>query len=170
MAGTARRAPRYAARLGAAALRKKPSQPEKKAVSDKNAASLLPSPIADNAATPTRPSTSPPVTPYKAEPVARDPAAASNTASTTTPGLPPQHIQGASANGSQHAREDDSGQNIIQSTETVLPESSISATRKSPFADNYSDTSSDVPSPMRPASFVSATPSSRLGREKTPVS
>jgi hypothetical protein len=38
------------------------------------------------------------------------------------------------------------------------------------LADDYSDGSSDVPSPMRPASFVSATPSSRFGREQTAVS
>jgi len=170
MAGTAQRSPRHAARLGAAALRKKPSQPKKKTVSNENAASLLPSPSsADNATTPTKPPTPSPVAPYEAEPVARDPDIASNAASVTPPGLPPQHVQGTTAIGSQHAREDDSRQNIIQSTETVLPEPT-SAARKSPFADDYSDTSSDVPSPMRPASFVSATPSSRFGKEKTPVS
>src|SRR6266576_361746 len=165
MAGIAQHASGYAARLAAVALRKM------KTVSDKNAASLPPSPSsADNAVTPTRPPTPSPVTPYKAEPVARDPAATSNAASATPPGLPLQHVQGATANSSQRAREDDSGQNIIQSTETVLPESSTSAAWKSLLADNYSDTNSDVPSPMRPASFVSATPSSRFGREKTPVS
>ena len=170
MAGTARRLPRHAAYLGAAALRKKPSQPKKKTGSNENAASLLPSPSsADNATTPAKPPSPSPVTPYEAEPVARDPTVASNAASVTPPGLPPQHVQGTIANGSQHAREDDSRQNIMQSTETVLPEST-SAARKSPFADDYSDTSSDVPSPMRPASFISATPSSRFGREKTPVS
>jgi len=165
MAGIAQHASGYAARLAAVALRKM------KTVSDKNAASLPPSPSsADNAVTPTRPPTPSPVTPYKAEPVARDPAATSNAASATPPGLPLQHVQGATANSSQRAREDDSGQNIIQSTETVLPESSTSAAWKSLLADDYSDTNSDVPSPMRPASFVSATPSSRFGREKTPVS
>ena len=67
MVGIARRAPGYTARLGAAALRKKPSQPKKTAVSNKNTASLLPSPsITNNAITP---STLLPITPYKTEPV-----------------------------------------------------------------------------------------------------
>jgi len=83
MAGIAQHASGYAARLAAVALRKM------KTVSDKNAASLPPSPSsADNAVTPTRPPTPSPVTPYKAEPVARDPATTSNTTSTTPPGLP----------------------------------------------------------------------------------
>ncbi len=95
MASIAQHALGYAARLAAAALRKK------KTVSDKSAASLLPSPSsADNAVTPTRPPTPSPVTPYKAEPVAQDPAAASNAASATLPGLPPQHVQGAISNSS----------------------------------------------------------------------
>jgi hypothetical protein len=89
MAGIARRILRYTTRLGAAALYKKPSQPEKKAISNKNAISLLPSPsIANNTITPIRPSTSPPITLYKAEPITRDPTTTSNTTSTTIPGLP----------------------------------------------------------------------------------
>ena len=73
----------YAARLGAVLARKK-------TVSNKNAVLLLTSPSsADNAITPIRPPTPLPVTLYKAEPVTRDPAAASNTTSATPPSLPP---------------------------------------------------------------------------------
>jgi len=60
-----------------------------KTISNKNAVLLLPSPSsANNAITPIRPPTLLPVTLYKAEPVARDPAATSNATSATPPGLP----------------------------------------------------------------------------------
>lgn len=182
MAGAAQRAGRRAMRSGAAASRKKINSRQNMAASSRNIASPLPSssaaenaalPInialplntassakppssAKNAATPTKPTPSPITTPNQLEPVAQDPVAAS---STPTKAL-------ANQNAAQHARNDSS---IIQSTETVIAESSTSAARKSLWANDYSDTSSDAPSPMRPASFISATPSSRFGdREKTP--
>ena len=147
MAGTSRhvprRVPRRAVRLGTAASSKKGDFPDTKAVSDKNAASPLSSP--SGAATPAKAPTASPITPHQAEPVARDPAAAS----TTHLSLPPH--------GSQRV-----GGDIIQSIETVIPESSTSAAKKHLLANDYSDASSNVSSPMRPLSFVSATPSLRF--------
>ena len=175
MAGAAQRAIRRAARSANAASPKKSTLPKQKTVSRKK--------TTKNAATPTKPPTPPVTMPNQTEPVAQDPAAASSSDpsrpteaqakqnAASTPALPPQYIQGTTANGSQHAHEDSSEQNIIQSIETVLPELSTSAARKSPLANDYSEMSPNVPSPMRPASFVSATPTSRFGdQEKTPVS
>jgi len=178
MAGAAQRSLRRTARSASATLPKKSTLPKKKTVLPKK---KIVSPkkkiisrkkTAKNAATPTKLSTPPMTTPNQAEPVAQDPAAASssnpsrpteaqaNQNAISTPALPPQH-----------AREDSSAQNIIQSIETVLPESSTSAARKSLLAKYYSEMSPNVPSPMRPASFVSATPSPRFrDQEKTPVS
>ncbi len=177
MSGAVQRSLRRAARSASATSPKKSTLPKKKTVFPKKIVSpkkkiISRKKTAKNAATPTKPSTPLMTTLNQAEPVAQDPAAASssnpsrpteaqaNQNAASTPALPPQH-----------AREDSSAQNIIQSIETVLPESSTSAARKSLLAKYYSKMSPNVPSPMRPASFVSATPSSRFrDQEKTPVS
>ena len=164
MSGAAQRSLRRAARSASATSPKKSTLPKKKTVSRKK--------TAKNAATPTKPVTPPMTTLNQAEPVAQDPAAASSSDPSrpiepqvhqnvaSTPALPPQH-----------ARNDSSGQNIIQSIETVPAESSTSAARKSLLANDYSKMSPNVPPPIRPASFVSATPSPRFrDQEKTPVS
>jgi hypothetical protein len=164
MSGAAQRALRRAARSASATSPKKSTLPKKKTVSRKK--------TAKNAATPTKPPTPPMTTPNQTEPVAQDPAVASSSD-------PPRPIE-AQANQNaastpalplQHTRKDSSRQNITQSIETVLPESSTSAARKSLLANEYSKMSSNVSPPMRPASFVSATPSPRSrDQEKTPVS
>ena len=181
MAGAAQRALRRAARSANATSPKKSTLPKKSPLPKKKTVSSKKT--TKNAATPTKPPTPPVTMPNQTEPVAQDPAAASSSDpsrpieaqakqnAASTPAFPPQYVQGTTANGSQHAYEDSSGQNIIQSIETVPPELSISAARKSPLANDYSEMSPNASSPMRPASFVSATPSSRFGdQEKTPVS
>ena len=65
-------------------------------------------------------------------------------------------------NGSQYAYKDDSRQNIIQSIKTVFPELSISAVRKSPLANNYSEISPNISPPIHLVNFISTTLSSRF--------